>query len=171
MKPQIKYQKIAFFLFVTFFISACVSKGSNGPDTSDIVIDDRAIVDGVALPLPERPALKVETFKESRKASPVVSRLLASAKQQSQKQQWGAASDSLERALRIEPRNASLWAAFAELKYEQQDWRGAIQLAAKSNTLSGDDTSLRRRNWHLMANSYEALGDDATAQQFRYKLL
>jgi hypothetical protein len=58
----------------------------------------------------------------------------------------------------------------AEIKFEQSDWRGAIQVAAKSNTLSGEDASLRRRNWYLMANSHEALGDFAAAQRFRDKL-
>lgn len=152
-------------------LAGCISTSSIDVPTQDpAIVEDRAVVDGEALPLPNEPTLSVETMEDSVTVSPVVSRLMASAQQQKRARDWDGAAGSLERALRIEPRNASLWSSLAEIKFEQSDWRGAIQVAAKSNTLSGEDASLRRRNWYLMANSHEALGDFAAAQRFRDKL-
>ena len=88
---------------------------------------------------------------------------------QSQSDYEGAAAD-LERALRIEPRNPVLWARLAEVRYDQQEWRKAVQMAAKSNTLINSDDSLRRRNWVLMGNAYEALGETENADKYRQKL-
>ncbi len=153
-------------------LTGCISTSTiDVPTQEPAVIHDRAIVDGQALPLPDEPTLKSESVDGPRAASPVVSKLLASSQQQRRTGQWDAASESLERALRIEPRNASLWAALAEVKYSQRDYNSAIQLSAKSNTLSGNQRQLRRRNWLLMANSYDALGNAEAATRFREKLL
>ena len=102
--------------------------------------------------------------------SPVAQGLLASARQQVETSNWEGAANSLERALRIEPRNAVLWERLANVRYEQRDWRQAIQLAAKSNTLAGTNETLRRQNWYLMANAYDLLGDNEKAQKYRDKL-
>lgn len=152
-------------------LTACISTSSiDVPTQEPAEIEDRAVVDGTALPLPEEPRINAETIDEPGRASPVVSRLMASASQQQQRGEWDGAASSLERALRIEPRNASLWSKLAEVKFEQRDWSAAIQLAAKSNTLSGSNEQLRRRNWYLMANAHEALGNTDAASKFREKL-
>lgn len=160
-----------FVLFAMLFLGGCASSVKVAPkQTIPPLIEDRAVVDGEALPLPQGPDLDVQTVPEQRVASPVVKRLIASARTQKQAQDWDGASSSLERALRIEPRNANLWSALAEINCEQGAWKKCIQLAAKSNTLSGSNTSLRRRNWHLMANAHKALGNDEAAVRFLDKL-
>jgi len=58
----------------------------------------------------------------------------------------------------------------AQIRYDQKAWKKAIQLAAKSNTLSGGNSNLLRQNWVLMANSYSALGETASADRYRAKL-
>ncbi len=152
-------------------LSACISTSSiDVPTQEPAVVEDRAVVDGNALPLPEDPKISVETIDEPGRASPVVTKLMASARRQQQGGQWDAAASSLERALRIEPRNPNLWSSLAEIKFEQRDWQAAIQLAAKSNTLSGLNEPLRRRNWYLMANAHDALGNIEAADKFREKL-
>jgi len=112
----------------------------------------------------------VEPLNDAPPVSPVVKRLMSSARSQSQQGNLDGAAGSLERALRIEPRNAILWARLAEVRYSQEAWRKAIQLAAKSNTLASNNKDLRRRNWYLMANAYQVLGDETSAQKFRSKL-
>ena len=129
------------------------------------------MVDGQVLPLPEaNDAVVVEPLNDAPPVSPVVKRLMSSARSQSQQGNLDGAAGSLERALRIEPRNAILWARLAEVRYSQEAWRKAIQLAAKSNTLANENQDLRRRNWYLMANAYQVLGDETSAQKFRSKL-
>ncbi len=168
-KPSIN-AKIA-VLAMCVVLPACINTKTIDVHTQEpAVVEERAVVDGQALPLPDEPNLSVEQMEDSKQASPVVSRLMASAQQDRQSGNWDRASGSIERALRIEPRNAQLWSNLAEIKYEQGDWKGAIQVAAKSNTLSADNKQLRRRNWYLMANAHDAMGNSEAAQRFRDKL-
>lgn len=163
--------KLSFGSILMLSLTACISTSSiDVPTQEPAKVEDRAVVDGHALPLPEDRTLSAETVNEPDRASPVVSKLMASARQQQQGGQWDTAASSLERALRIEPRNPTLWSRLAEIKFEQRDWQAAIQLAAKSNTLSGPNEQLRRRNWYLMANSHDALGNIDAAAKFRQKL-
>ena len=133
-------------------------------------VEDRAVVDGKVLPLPDESIIVATPLNEGPESSPVVKRLVSSARSQSEQADFDGAAGSLERALRIEPRNAMLWARLADVRYAQEAWRKAIQLAAKSNTLVGNNSDLRRRNWYLMANAYQVLGDETSAQKFRSKL-
>ncbi len=149
-------------------LSACASTQDLEPPAT---VEDRAVVDGEALPLPEDDVIQAESMGHAQGMSPVVKRLVSAAQQQRNQQDWDGAADSLERALRIEPRNALLWAKLADVRFAQQAWRQAIQLAAKSNTLAGADQSLRRQNWYLMANAYDALGDQTSAMKYRTKLM
>lgn len=152
-------------------LSACVSTGGyDEPSRTPAEVEDRIVIDGEVLPLPEEPAISVESLPEEQRASPVVERLLASAEQQRSQGNADAAANSLERALRIEPRNAVLWSRLANVRYTQNDWQQAIQLAAKSNTLAASNQQLRRQNWYLMASAYSAMGDETSAQKYRDKL-
>ncbi len=163
--------KITSIAILPMVLSACIATSSIDVQTQDPAeIEDRAVVDGKALPLPDEPVISAESVGETERTSPVVARLLATAQRERKRGKWDAASGSLERALRIEPRNANLWASLAEVKYDQQDWRGAIQLAARSNTLSGSNAQLRRRNWLLMANAHKKLGNTEAASKFMSKL-
>ncbi|RBP53412.1 tetratricopeptide repeat protein [Arenicella xantha] len=152
-------------------ISACSTTGSlDVPGQLPADVEDRAVVDGEVLPLPEQPMVTAEPMSGAPNMSPVVKRLLTVAQDQRHREDWDGAAESLERALRIEPRNALLWGRLADIRFAQRAWRKAIQLAAKSNTLASNDISLRRQNWYLMANAYEALGDQTAAQKYRSKL-
>ena len=61
-----------------------------------------------------------------------------------------AAAVSMERALRLEPKNPWLWHRLAVLKLEQGQWRQAVALAQKSNSLSAARPALRRANADLI---------------------
>ncbi|WP_295390602.1 tetratricopeptide repeat protein, partial [Thiolapillus sp.] len=64
-----------------------------------------------------------------------------------------AAAASLERALRIEPKNAVLWNRLAHVRYEQKQYALASSLAAKSNAFAGQDQALRADNNKLISRS------------------
>jgi predicted Zn-dependent protease len=73
------------------------------------------------------------------------------------------ASASLERALRIEPDNPWLWHQLGLVRlFERQDEQAA-QLAARSNALTSDP-GLQARNWRLIAQSKERLGESDEAR-------
>jgi predicted Zn-dependent protease len=69
------------------------------------------------------------------------------------------AAASLERALRIEPRNPRLWQELARVRLKQGDYAQAESTAARSNSWAGGDAVLRAENWRLIAQAREARGD------------
>lgn len=79
------------------------------------------------------------------------------------------AAASLERALRIDPKNALLWHRLAVIRLQQGHWDQAITLARKSNFLSGIDYELQSGNWEVIALAYEALGQSGKAREARKK--
>ena len=91
--------------------------------------------------------------------------LLARAKQLQRDGDLAGAASSVERALRIEPRNAHLWHRLAELRLAQERFRMAVDLAAKSNALAGADQRLKRNNWLLIADAWRASGEPEKARR------
>src|SRR5690349_16975605 len=75
------------------------------------------------------------------------------------------AAASLERALRIEPRNPRLWQELARVRFKQGDYTQAENLAQRSNTWGGADNRLRADNWNLIAQAREARGDAEGARK------
>ena len=74
------------------------------------------------------------------------------------------AAASLERAVRIEPRNPRLWQQLARVRFEQRDYVQAESCAARSNSWAGSDEALRADNWRLIAQAREARGDSEGAR-------
>ncbi|MDQ5849966.1 MAG: tetratricopeptide repeat protein [Pseudomonadota bacterium] len=60
------------------------------------------------------------------------------------------AAASLERALRIEPRNPRLWQELARVRLKQGEYAQVESLAARSNTWAGSDERLRAENLRLI---------------------
>ena len=74
------------------------------------------------------------------------------------------AAASIERALRIEPRNPRLWQELARVRLKQGDYAQAESTAARSNSWAGGDSGLRAENWRLIAQAREARGDTEGAR-------
>lgn len=157
-------------------LSACANIASySAPAQSPATVEDISVAAKVAvgdqvLPKPDQGSIQAQELPSQVQVSPVVRQLMASAEQRRGEGDPGSAANSLERALRIEPRNAILWSRLADIRFDQGNWQQAIQLAAKSNTLAGNDKQLRRRNWYLMANAYATLDNPVQAQKYRDKL-
>jgi tetratricopeptide (TPR) repeat protein len=75
------------------------------------------------------------------------------------------AAASLERALRIQPRNARLWHQLARVRLEQGEPTVAEELAQKSSALALDNEALIAANQELMdaARKRQGLGAPAPA--------
>lgn len=102
--------------------------------------------------------------------SPAVVALLSSADAREQAGSYDQAAATLERALRLEPRNAMLWHRLARLRLKQGLWRNAADMAAKSNALAGGDAELQSWNWAVIAEAKERLGDSLGAQEARARV-
>ncbi len=101
-------------------------------------------------------------------SSPVESLLNESRRLQGEGDLAGAVA-SIERALRIEPRNAYLWNRLAHLRMDQGQGQRAEELAAKSTSLAGADSNLKSDNWRLIAKVRRGAGDEHGAARAEYK--
>jgi Tfp pilus assembly protein PilF len=77
------------------------------------------------------------------------------------------AAASIERALRIEPRNPRLWQELARVRLQQEQFVQAENMARRSNSFAGSDNTLRAENWRLIAQTLEARGDADGARAAR----
>jgi predicted Zn-dependent protease len=101
------------------------------------------------------------------KANPAVVALLDNADQYTATGQNNKAVASLERAIRIEPKNPVLWHRLGTLHLQGGNWVQAIAMAKKSNVLATNDRSLQAKNWLLIAKARDSLGDTTGSEQAR----
>jgi Tfp pilus assembly protein PilF len=95
--------------------------------------------------------------------------LLDRARSAAQQGDLAVAEAQLERALRIEPRNAVLWHYMAKLRLYQGRLDQAAGLAAKSNSLDRGDRRLQADNWRIIAHARYQRGDRAGALAAQHK--
>ena len=86
---------------------------------------------------------------------PAVLALLSEATQQETSGDLEIAAAKLERALRIEPRNALLWHHLAAVRLRQGQTQLAVSLAQKSNSFAARDSELVERNQRIIQQARE----------------
>jgi tetratricopeptide (TPR) repeat protein len=90
---------------------------------------------------------------------PAVLALLQEADASSASGRLDNAAATLERAIRIQPRNALLWQKLAEVRLQQHQPGLAEDLAKKSNIYAKDNKVLLSKNWSIIANARREKGD------------
>jgi Tfp pilus assembly protein PilF len=80
---------------------------------------------------------------------------------------FGTAAASMERAIRLDPRNARLWQELARLRLKQGEYVQAEHVALRSNSLTRADWALRMENWNIIAQARDARGDAEGARSAR----
>jgi tetratricopeptide (TPR) repeat protein len=103
----------------------------------------------------------------ARSENTAVAGLMETARADAAAGKLSTAAASLERALRIEPRNPRLWQELARVRLHQRQFMQAESVAARSNSFAGSDNALRADNWRLIAQSREARGDEDGARAAR----
>ncbi len=101
--------------------------------------------------------------------SPAVNALVLSANRSSQSGNIEVAMTTLERAIRIEPRNPTLYYKLALLKLKTSRAREAEDLAKKAALLGGNDVAIKKHSWLLIAKSRELQGNVEGANEARVK--
>jgi hypothetical protein len=96
---------------------------------------------------------------------PAADGLARQAEQQRQQGDYAGAAATLERSLRIAPREAYLWNRLARVRMEQGLSAQAGQLAARSNDLAGSQGNIKQDNWRIIAESRRRAGDMAGASE------
>ena len=97
--------------------------------------------------------------------SPAVLALMKEADASSASGRLDNAAATLERAIRIQPRNAQLWHKLAGVRLQQHQPGLAEDLAKKSNILAKDNKSLIHKNWSIIADARRQKGDHQGASE------
>lgn len=99
------------------------------------------------------------------KMTPAVSALVLEANQKINSGDLGLASAALERAIGIEPRNASLLYKLANLRLSQSNFEVSEDIAKKSALLASTDRKLKKQCWLLIAFIRETKKDMVGAKE------
>jgi Tfp pilus assembly protein PilF len=89
----------------------------------------------------------------------VANALVIAANQNTQKGDIQSATTTIERAIRIEPRNATLYYQLAVLRLKESKPTLAEDLAKKCLLLASNDTRLKKHSWLLIAEAREMQKD------------
>lgn len=133
--------------------SPVVDKGRQAPATPSATVPESSVPERPvpsAVPMPRQPAPATSTGVNQ---PPAVVALLDQAEQQANAGELESAAASLERAIRIDPRNAVLWYHLATVRLSQGESAQAEQLAVKSNSLAANNTTQQARNWRLIGQA------------------
>lgn len=98
-----------------------------------------------------------------------VDALVLAAKEDSAGGNLESAGASIERAIRIKPRNANLYYRLAVIRLEQFQPRLAEDLAKKAALLASDDNTLKKHSWLLIARARELQNNPDGAEAARKK--
>jgi hypothetical protein len=119
---------------------------------------------GIEAPVPatvprQRPKVPPATMSPASKA------LVAQAEAQRKKGDLPGATQSLERALRIEPNNPLLWIEMGRLRMDQRNFTQAENLGRKALAMSVGDDPTQSQAWQLISDSLRARGKNVQAQE------
>jgi len=159
MKDRFRNSKFLLISIIVLAMSACVG---GKKDSGGINVYDEGMMIDPFYDVPETPESNLDSYQSgderypqpsttapnisTQPTSQTVLALLNQAKIQEQAGDSERAASVLERALRIEPKNAQLWHRLALLRLQQGKLGLAESLAAKSSALAGDDDLLKRKN-------------------------
>lgn len=121
-----------------------------------------------AKPLPAPPRFSAQAKPASARGTaltPPAMALLEQAGEQADQGDLDGASATLERAIRIQPKNPHLWQRMAELRLYQEKPLLAIDLVKKSLSLAQGDKKIIQGNWALIAEAKKRMGDAAGAAE------
>jgi tetratricopeptide (TPR) repeat protein len=143
--------------------TAPVEPAPSGPVTLE------ALEPSVPTPPPASEMTPFEPMEATTELSPAVGALVSAANQNSKAGDLDSAAASIERAIRIEPRNPTLLYKLALLRLKQSKPNLAEDLAKKSALLASTDNTLKKHCWLLIAHARELQQDFAGAKEARAK--
>ncbi len=99
-----------------------------------------------------------------------ISGLLAEADALIDTNAYEAATDKLERVLRVNPEYASAWSRLSWLALQTGSARRSVQMAKRSNSFAYSNTELQLLNWSFILEASIALDDEQAILRARQKL-
>ncbi len=149
------------------------------PEVQTMPLERGEVLRPQALPQPEpmpptsTAAAEAPVDEPARPASdnPVVVSLLARADDLAASGQLDRAAASVERGLRIAPKDAALWQRLARIRLQQGRYGQAESMAKKAIALARGRPGMIADNWKIVAEARRARGDEAGARRALDKML
>jgi Flp pilus assembly protein TadD len=91
--------------------------------------------------------------------------LVNQAHKQTAEGEYEAAAASIERAMRIDPDNPSLWIELGKVREAEGNYAQAEAMARKALAIAGNDFSAHSNAWKLIAASLRARGRITEARE------
>ena len=137
------------------------SQTGRGPSIPPVPEPGTPVIEAPApTPLPrERPKAAPATL------SPASRALVTQAQAQRNRGDLPGATISLERALRIEPRNPLLWIEMGRLRMDQRNFAQAEAMGRKALSVAIGDERSQSQAWALIADALRARGKNPEAEE------
>lgn len=151
-------------------LQACASRSTivTETDSTEDIESPAPSLPGPPFPSREssvsRDSSSVPAKAQEQTPKPVAS-LLAKAESEKRAGRLDRSAASLERAIRIDPRNPIPWHKLARIRLKQGHPKQAESMATKSNSLVSPDTQLASENWKIIAEARRQLGDHKGSQE------
>lgn len=110
-------------------------------------------------------ATATNTYKASQNQTSAVQSLLDEANTAVKANQLEKAATALNRAVRLEPNNASIWYDLAQIRLHQGKYEQSEQLAKKSIDFAKGNQDLMNKNWRVISTARKARGDSAGSDE------
>jgi tetratricopeptide (TPR) repeat protein len=148
-------------LLSLMFLAACAARQPPPPPpgATQSPADDRTVQEKVREPAQQQRG-GVQVFPLQ---NPAVKELLKQAEESETQGDFNAAAVSIERALRIQPRDPELLQRMAEIQLQKKDYTQALNFASRSYDSGPRVGELCNRNWRTMSVAQAALGDSRSA--------
>ena len=152
------FVKLCLTFFVgLFFLSGCsVIYQTTTPLPSDIVLPGPLPPD---IPSAESSPNITKQQHEPPRSANAIGTLLAKADRSKVSGELETAAATLERAIRIAPKDPIPWQHLAQIRLIQKDAVQAESLAAKSNSLAKNSKRILRLNWQIIKEARYIAGD------------
>jgi Flp pilus assembly protein TadD len=98
---------------------------------------------------------------------PVSQSLLQQSREQQRYGNYAQAAATLERAIRIDPGEPAVWLELARVRYAENNWPQAEQLARKARSLSGAGSQLRAGAARIIADALRMQGRPQEAEELQ----
>ncbi len=133
--------QILSFISFCFFITSCAVQQTN------------KIWD----PLQQNQTTDTGIKRSTKNMSPAIAALIKQADLKIEQKQWSSSISIIERALRINPKQAEAWTRMAVAHLGNNNAEQAIHMAKRANAYTGKNSKLKSYNWLLMSRAYKIL--------------
>lgn len=96
--------------------------------------------------------------------------LLAEADELIDNNSFDAATDKLERVLRIKAEYAPAWSRLSWIALQTDSPKRSVEMAKRSNSFAQGDTGLQRLNWSFISAASKILNDEYMYQRANHKI-